>query len=278
MKYILYKASGEYEILVREKPLEYKELSALVGGMIEFAPVDEGEPEMCMNEEGMYTLKPNPFIKPKYQEAYFGDIIVGEKTDKDGDFVGWDDSVDVEAMVKKPAQIHPALFEKGKRFTIVYVGDSMPMTGLSTLVATGERMNGGDPVFKEDKKGARKKFGLRVLKNKDTLIFEGDVPFSNNIKGDTSGGMTCTRMIMNGLINLAGDIDVIRDYVENKNINPWFTMYDRVIHQAPNEVEMLVFPNRFASCNRVAEMQEAMLKRQGVDASVGVGFQIASLS
>lgn len=60
-----------------------------------------------------------------------------------------------------------------------------------------------------------------------------------------------------------------------KNINPFFTQYDRINH-VDGDVETLLFMDKFASCRLVADRQEKQLKRQGVNAKVGEGYQVIS--
>lgn len=276
MKYVLYKTDGTHEIIERSKPLEYNEESRLVGGRIEFSENFEGNKgsSLLCNEEGMVNnLKPNPFFTPLYQEHFYGDIVEG-KMDDEGEFVGFSDD---ELEIRTPKAISKKLFEKDKVFTFIGIGDFMAQTTKLQLKSTGDEYQ-GLPVFKDAKKGARKKFTIRKVTNTETLIFEGNTPFGTDadiVTVDEATGFTSRSFRGNALINLSGDPDTIRTWVKEKNLNPFFTAYDRINHVAQNGKETLLFLNRFASCKMVADRQQQQLRELGADVEVGVGFQIS---
>ena len=265
MKYLYYKTDGTHEILHRDSKLEYEELRNLVGGNIEFAQDKDGS-EYCINEEGILNnLPPNPFITPMYQEAYHGNIVHG-MTDEDGEFVGFEDVL-ANDYLRSVKTINPDLCVVGKVFTIIAISE-MGLTLARAIKSVGS-VN-GKPAFKDFAKGSRRTYHLRNIKDKDTLIFEGsELPFVP----DTQKGNT---MRMNGLINLYGDIKTIREWVLEKNLNPFFTAHDRVVQVDEAGIETLVFMDRFASCQLVAKMQTAQHEREGRNVKVGVGFAVGS--
>jgi len=278
MKYILYKVDGTHEVLERETKIEYEELSKLVGGMVESSESfedNEAHHTIFLNENGISEgLKPNPFFTPMYQENFLGDIVEGI-VDENGDFVG-DDLV----VIREVKKISPLLFEKDRIFHIIAIGGFIANTTRGIVKSTGQTSD-GKPIFKEAKKGARKLFTLRNLTDKDVMIFENETEFTidGEVKQNAGNGMTCSTIRGNALFNLHGDIDRIREFVKKSNINPFFTAYDRINHiGADNETETLVFMDRFASCQMVADRQQGQLKREGHNnIKVGVGSQIISM-
>jgi len=167
-------------------------------------------------------------------------------------------------------------------FTVIAIGSSMPLTTVGEVKATGDLTVDREPIFKEAKKGARKKFTLRNLKDKGVMIFEGyakDLPFwidgDARAKKPSGEGFSSNTIRINCLYNLHGDPVVIKEYIETKNINPFFTCHDRVNH-VDGDKETLVFMDKFASCKLVADKQTAQHAREGRDIEVGQGFSISS--
>ena len=101
------------------------------------------------------------------------------------------------------------------------------------------------------------------------MIFSGlskDLPFY--IDGDEqskikcSNGFVATTIRGNALFNFHGDPETIKDWVKNKNINPFFTAFDRINHVGEdNETETLLFTDVPASCRMVADKRVAQLSR-----------------
>lgn len=274
MIYLYYKTDGTFEKIERDTPLPYEDLSSLVGGLIEFAQDEDGT-EYCINETGLIDNLPvNNFITPKYQANYHGNIIHG-RTNEDGDFVGFE-PFEVEENTRKLKTISPELCVVGKVFTIIGIGEFMAQTTRAEVKAVGSI--GGKPAFKENKKGARKQFHLRNLTANDILIFEGkNLPFKidGEVETISANGMKSRTIRGNALLNFVGDADTIRNYINEYNLNPFFTAYDRVNLIEKGDRETLLFPNRFASSKRVAELQEKQIKRDsGVDIKIGEGYQI----
>ena len=283
MEYVLYKTDGTREVLKRTEPMKYEELSKLVGGMIEYAQAYKGRvehqnEEICVNEEGLVNNLPvNPFFTPLHQENYRGDIVQGYVDDK-GEFLGFDEASPYFHEVKI---IHPLMFVADKVFTIIQIGGFIANTTRGELKATG-RSQLGNPIFKEVKKGARRTFTIRNLKDAETLIFEGlakDLPF--HIDGDekikVNDSFITSTIRGNALFNLHGEPEVIKDWVQHKNLNMFFTAYDKINHINEKGEETLLFLDRFASCENVARRQEKQLREKGQDISVGVGYAVGTI-
>jgi hypothetical protein len=268
MIYLYYKTDGSVERIESEKPLEYARLSELVGegGMIEFAPEeDDGSVPMC-NEEGLLLMLPrNPFFAPKHQPFYVGNILLGKNVMSDDgiEFHGFDES-EVEKFVRKPIGYDQSLFKKDKVFTIIAIGDFMAQTTRSSVKSTGE-MYKGTPVFKKNEKGARSKFTLRNLESPETLLFEGvDLPFKidGEVTVNQNNGFTSTLVRGNALINLVGDADEIKKYIETKNLNPFFNAFDRINHCEGQEKETLLYTEAPTDSRMVLDKRQAQLKRK----------------
>jgi len=212
-----------------------------------------------------------------HQENYHGNIVQGY-TNEQGEFMGFEDEIKYLHEVKK---INPLLFQEGKIFTIIQISEWMAHTtkGIVKSVGKAYGTKGDKPAFKENKKGARKTFLLRNLEDKDVLIFEGsELPFKldGEVKNQ-DGVFTSSTIRGNALFNFHGDPNTIREWVKTKNLNPFFTAYDRVNHVDEKGKETLLFMDRFASCKLVADRQEKQLKEQGYGVSVGVGYQIRNI-
>ncbi len=138
------------------------------------------------------------------------------------------------------------MFETLKKNDIVHIfgiSEWMANTTHSEMKFTGD-FTGEKPIFKENKKGARKLFSLRTPEKEDQLVFIGEVPFKTD--GETPGivresGFTSSIMRGNACFNLTGDPQVIKDYVSHRNINKNFTRYDSVIH-IDGEKETPLYP------------------------------------
>jgi hypothetical protein len=235
-------------------------MQKLVGGLIEFTPKREDGSQFCVNEEGIvHGLPDNPFAiygSNGVEGHYKGNAIHG-RIDENGNFVGFDEP---EKYLLKKVEISPLLFEKDKIFTVISVSDFMAKTTCAEVKATGLKTDDGMPIFKEAKKrGTRRMFTLRNLKEKDVLIFEGaykDMPFV------VDGDMTTNRAIRcNALINLHGNPDVIVEWVKERNINPYFTAFDIVNHISENGDEWLLFTDVPASCRLVQDKRMKQLER-----------------
>ena len=130
--------------------------------------------------------------------------------------------------------------KKGDLVTVFGISDWMGSTTHGTFKATGD-YSLDKPIFTDNKKGARKKFTLRPFEKPDQLVFLGDTPFKSDGEVTkpvvTAGCFTSTLMRGNACLNLVGDIEVIKDWVLNKNINKNFTRFDEVIHIGGGELE-----------------------------------------
>lgn len=106
----------------------------------------------------------------------------------------------------------------------------------------------------------RKRSGYYLDLNSDTLLFAGwDVPVKTDM--DVSRCFTG-----NACLNLwAPTIEELKDWIENKNLNPFFTAFDEVIYVKPpkgdfisqNE-ETLVYPERPTSHGQIQNMRDRL--------------------
>ena len=89
------------------------------------------------------------------------------------------------------------------------------------------------PVLGYKNRGKRKQFAFREPDHQ-TLIFEGwDLPIGTDgdIKRPSSGaGFSCTSFSGNACINVSGDLAVVKDFIENKNLNDKFTDFGAILH------------------------------------------------
>lgn len=121
-------------------------------------------------------------------------------------------------------------FKKDQLVTIIGISDFMASTTKSILKATGEITSSGSPIFKDNKKGARKQFTIRGLDAKDRMVFAGEIPFGTDSDVSSSDGTFTTRTIRgNACFNLVGEQEVIKDWIINKNLNPNFSSFDAVM-------------------------------------------------
>lgn len=133
--------------------------------------------------------------------------------------------------------------EKDTVLTIIGIGDFMGSTFRRQVKATGQEQ-GGRPIFKETKKGSRKMFMMRNLNNKDTLIFKGDIPFAidGDVSTQTANGFISTIIRGNACLNLVGDANIVKDYIENHNLNENFSAFDHVL-LIDGEKEIPLYPD-----------------------------------
>lgn len=235
MIYLLYKTNGEVEEIDTDRStLPLARIQDYVGGYIE--PMVDGDVYCYVNEDGLQKMLPrNPFY-PKY----VGNIIAGKLCDVETNkgetttkgFFGFDDKEEIKKYQKKIVAYPQELFRAGKVFTQVTIGDFVPTTFEAIFKSTGSFM-GGQPIFTEDLKGSKAKFFVRNLEDSETLLFSGRLPFEVE-----------TGVIPQGkaMFYFRGDMEKIKDYVQNKNLNPFFTAHERVCHLSDdNKVATLLF-------------------------------------
>lgn len=245
MIYFLYKTNGSVETYNTKEKMALKEFQDLVGGNIEFAPEEADGSVPMVNEDGLGLMLPrNPFFKPAHQPYYVGDILHGKMIDTDEgmEFVGFDEE-EAPKFLRKVIGYDASTFSKNQVFTVITIGDFMGQTTRTEIKATGEMYKGVAPIFKENKKGVRKMFTVKKLDDPETLLFKGtDLPFKidSEIVREASNGFTNTSMLCNALINLVGDAEEIKKYIETKNLNPFFSSFDR-INLCEGEKETLLF-------------------------------------
>lgn len=261
MKYIYYKVDGTHEVIQREEMLSLSELQELCGDTIDIVNFENCT--LCLDDDGIANgLGENPFYSPKHQTAYYGNILEGKEVfneEKGGyDFVGYDDHEQVE--IKRKKEWGDIFIKKGTKFTVFWIGDSLPATAEAKLVAAGYLNDDGKPVFKMLR--GRKTFTLRA-DPKELMVFEGhNLPFISDSDMKSVSGSKTVRM--NALFNLGGcSKEIIADWVLNRQLNPFFCLRDRVLYIAPDFSEELMFLDVFPSCALVEDMQRAELKKRG---------------
>jgi hypothetical protein len=251
MKYAYYKTDGTAEFIETQEPIKFEQLKELVGGWIEGYRTQHGE-LVYINEEGrLDDLPSNPF----YFEDLRGNVVEYSHVDETGESIGFGDDYVLRTIPKLPQE----LFEKGNKFTIVWVSDSWGMTADSEIQTVGRGFNGKDekPVFKL--RGKRKEVGW-LSRNDSIMVFRGwDLPIKNaNTLQRTEGGHL---LRANAMYNLSGlPVDEMATYVRENQINPFFIPYDHVLHVAQDGTETLVYPHAPATSQRIADMQSAQLK------------------
>lgn len=253
MKYVHYKTDGTSEIIETVKPIAYEQLRELVGGDIEFYRTQNGE-MIYLNESGrLIGLESNPF----YFEDIRGNTLEIKGVDHDGESMGWDSVIPREA-----AKLPDELFQKGNKFTIIWISDSWGATVFAEIVTVGRGFNGGNikPAFKL--KGKRKEVGWSV-NNSEIMIFRGhDLPIKDpaDVHKSVDGVFVTRTMRMNSMFNVAGlTIEEMRDYIEKNQINPFFIRKDHILFVSSDNKEILVFPDAPATTQRIANMQSAQL-------------------
>lgn len=264
MKYLLYKTDGSVDVIQTYNKMELPELQKMVGGNIEFAPSDkeDGSTLMC-NEDGLGEMLPmNPFFKPKHQLFYVGNILMGKEVksyDSEGkydgiEFVGFDDD-EAEKYMRTPLSYSKEMFAKNKVYTIISIGEAFGNTTCSRIKCTGDFTSSDQPIFKRNEKGSRQKFTLRNLTSNEALLFEGaTLPFK--VDGETGNVIR-----MNALINLSGNPEEIKNFIETKNVNKFFNAFDR-INLCEGDKEILLYPES-PTFSKMVEDRRANQKNNG---------------
>lgn len=212
MKYAYYKTDGTAEFITTEQPIKYEQLRDLVGGNIEAYTTQHGE-YVYLNEEGRLDgLDSNPF----YFEDLRGNVVEFSHVDGEGESIGFANDAVLRSLPALPAD----LFEKGKKFTIVWISDSWGATVFAEIVSSGRGFNGKNvkPAFKL--KGKRKEVGWNC-NNGELMIFRGhDLAIKDPMNIKKSDGVFTTGTIrMNAMYNVAGlEIDAMRAFIEENQI------------------------------------------------------------
>ena len=131
------------------------------------------------------------------------------------------------------------IFEINKKYTIIGISEWMATTTKIEIQITRQINNRF--VFKA--KGKRKEFYLQPLKD-NNLVFEGwDLPVRIDSEGDyvlEPGHVMASKIFRgNACINLIGDENVIKDYVENKNLNEIFSSKGEIVYCKGKEEKVL---------------------------------------
>jgi len=129
-------------------------------------------------------------------------------------------------------------YVEGQRLTIFEISSMMAMTHKREIQICGE-LN-GRVTYRVH--GERKMFYLPTF-NESALIFEGwDIPIKYDGEITTQGAYFQTSTSRgNACLNLVGDMQLIKEWVQSKNLNENFTRFDEVIH-IDGEKETPVFP------------------------------------
>jgi len=130
------------------------------------------------------------------------------------------------------------IYVEGQRLTIFEISSMMAMTHKREIQICGEL---NDRVtFRIH--GQRKMFYLPKF-NESALIFDGwDIPIKYDGEITRQGAHFQTSTIRgNACLNLVGDMQLIREWVQSKNLNENFTRFDVVIH-IDGAKETPVFP------------------------------------
>ena len=126
----------------------------------------------------------------------------------------------------------------GQRLTTFEISSCMAMTVKREIQICGEL---NDKItFRIH--GQRKMFYLPKF-NESALIFEGwDLPIKTDGDISIQGPVFKTSTMRgNACLNLVGDIQLIKEWVQSKNLNENFTRFDEVIH-IDGDKETPVFP------------------------------------
>ncbi len=119
----------------------------------------------------------------------------------------------------------------GEKYTLLGVSDTFAATYKQHIKIT--QFINGKPIFSEKGKGnCMKKKQYQLTLKKDVLIFEGwDLPFkiTSEISVDTGRGYSQTSYVMNAMLNIVGDRETVKEYIDNKNLNPEFTRKDFIL-------------------------------------------------
>ncbi len=111
-----------------------------------------------------------------------------------------------------------------KRVTIVRVS-SLAMTQVVRGTCVGhETVFALESILVQpDRKPRQRKVEqFRIPVDKGTLIFEGDLPFKSDV--ETGGSF-----FGNACLNFRGDVAVVSEWVNTRNVNPKFTEHDHVM-------------------------------------------------
>ena len=130
-------------------------------------------------------------------------------------------------------------YTTGSKLTIFEISPWMAMTVKREIEITGE-LN-GRVTFKQ--RGKRKQFYLSPPKD-STLIFGGwDLPIRTDGEVIKIGAVFSTSTSRgNACLNLVAPIELLREYIQTKNLNEKFARFDVVI-QIVGEKEIPVFLN-----------------------------------
>ena len=258
MKYLYYKTDGTRDILETTEPFTLEKLQELVGGNIEGAPIEDDGVRLFVNEDGLAKMLPrNPFFKPFGVPYYVGNIVMGKEklTESGVEFVGFDDVEEVAKHDRKLIGYDQSIFQAGKIFTAISIGDFKAETTRHELKSTGELFK-NVPTFRANVRGAKDKFIYKKLDDPDTLVFEGnELPFKTDSEIAPTKEFVDLTIRGNAMINLAGNPDVIRDWVMHKNLNPFFFGFDRINH-IDGAKETLLFPNSPTISRMVMKLRE----------------------
>jgi len=150
-------------------------------------------------------------------------------------------------------------FEVGKNYTTFEISSFMACTVKREIVIKDKDSRG--TIFAL--KGKRKRYYTRV--DKSTAVFEGhdlDIKCDSDIKRPSENGFIITSYSGNALLNFAGTVDFVRDWINNKNLNTELDKSLVVATTEPGNFEKewmvypeLVVPGTHAVADRILKKQ-----------------------
>jgi hypothetical protein len=249
MELVIYRTNGTREVITRDAFPELKEIYGLIGcEMVEGYSLPNGT-QLWVDEEGRLNEK---LVNPFFAEfGIVGDVLHYSHIDNEGECVGFDmGHAPVLTVKKMPADI----FAKGSKLTIIRVG-GMGFTSKSEVVFTGIEHR-GEPVFTY--RGKRTKYAMKPLERADVMVFRGhDIDLKLDSEVQKSGGMIT--MNGNAMFNFAGGTaDEIRRFISEKQINPAFAQFDRIMLAGDGERTIPLYPD----CETTSRLVESIREEQ----------------
>ena len=144
-------------------------------------------------------------------------------------------------------------FEIGKKYTTFEISSFMACSVKREIVIKDKDSRG--TIFAL--RGKRKRYYTKC--DKDVAVFEGwDLP----LKADSDGNSYCG----NALLNFVGTIEFVRDWIENKNLNPELDKSLVVATTQPtnDEKTWMVYPEEAERRGNV--VAQTILKKQLITA------------
>tara|TARA_Y100000310_G_C20423877_1_gene688012 strand:- start:28 stop:507 length:480 start_codon:yes stop_codon:yes gene_type:complete len=150
-------------------------------------------------------------------------------------------------------------FEVGKKYTTFEISDFMACTVKREIVIKDQDDRG--TIFAL--KGKRKRFYTKC--DKSMAVFEGhdlDIKADSDVKGVYENGTTFTSFSGNALLNFGGTVEDVKDWIENKQLNPELDKSLIVATTNPGKdgCEFMVYPEFYREGNHV--VVDRIIKKQ----------------